>query len=89
MTQEDGPYRAQGEPPGYMGKAILTFVLYIFGWLFGFILNVVFYNDAKRDRERYGRTPDGFGCLSLMLWWNIFWLAVLVVIILLSIGVGR
>lgn len=86
MTHDQERYRIPERPPSYYGKAILTFFLYIFGWLFGFILNIVFYNDAKRDAERYGRSPDGFGCLSVMLWWNVFWLAVFVVIVVLVAG---
>ena len=84
MTPEGERHEVHERPPGYLGKAILAFFLYGFGWIFGFILNVMFYNDAKRDAKRYGETPPGFGCLSVMLWFNLIGLAVLVVVLVLG-----
>lgn len=86
MAPDDERYRVPGPPPSYFGKAILTFFLYTFGWFLGFILNVIFYNDAKRDARVYGETPAGFGCLSVMLWFNLFWLALFAVILFFTVA---
>jgi hypothetical protein len=80
------------EPPSYSGKALLTAIAYLFGWLIGFILNVVFYNDAKRDAVRYGRDPSGLGCLGAMLWFQLAFLVLIVVSVvfaLVIVGTGN
>ncbi len=58
-------YRPQKD---YVGEAFLTLALYIFGfWIVGFIVNIIFLSNAKRD-ESMGIATQNVGCLQALLW---------------------
>lgn len=81
--KERDAYEAAGQkPPGltvaeaeriaasnksYTGAAVLTFLLYWLFWLPGFIVNILYYNEAKRTARVAGHSLPGMGCLSIML----------------------
>ena len=53
--------------PSYGGKAFLAFILYFCGYFPGLILNIVFLIDALSTKDRFGRAPEGLGCLVTLL----------------------
>lgn len=67
----------------YAGAAVLTFVLYLLGWVPGFLANVLFYREAKERERIAGRSLPGVGLLSIMLWANVVIGGLLILIILL------
>jgi hypothetical protein len=70
----------------FTGKAILTLVLYYIGfWIGGFIANLIFLNESKREARRLGRSPDGAGCLGI-LWFFHVTLPIIAIIILMIIS---
>jgi hypothetical protein len=71
----------------YFGKAFLTMVLYVVGfWVVGFVLNLVFLGDAKRDRLQ-GIPTSSVGCLRFLLWIQIILLFGCILLIALG-GLG-
>jgi len=52
----------------YTTPAIITLVLYFVMWLPGFIANVVYWREATNIERISGRSPEGKGCLTVMLW---------------------
>ena len=34
----------------------------------GLIANITFYNEARKERAVLGRDPEGYGCLTALLW---------------------
>lgn len=68
--------QAPGYPPpapayrveDYLGKAFLALALYFFGfWFTGLIVNIIFLNNASRDRSM-GIQTENVGCLQTLLW---------------------
>jgi hypothetical protein len=59
--------------------AVLTFILYLFFWLPGFIVNLVYMEKASRIKIITGRQPAGAGCLIVLL--CLFVIAPLIIII--------
>lgn len=51
----------------FTGRALLTFFLYLCGYIPGLVLNVIFLFLAWDDKDRYGVAPEGFGCLANLL----------------------
>jgi hypothetical protein len=51
----------------YGGKAFWVWVLYWFMWLPGAVMNIVYWNEAKRTRRITGVAPSGMGCLTFLL----------------------
>ncbi len=51
----------------FTSKAILTLILYFVLYIPGLIANFVFWNEARRIKERTGDAPEGYGCLASML----------------------
>jgi hypothetical protein len=62
-------------------------VLYVVGfWVVGFVLNLVFLGDAKRDRLQ-GIPTSSVGCLRFLLWIQIILLFGCILLIALG-GLG-
>lgn len=53
--------------PSYSGKAFLAFVLYFCGYLPGLVVNIAHLLSALDTKDRFGRSPDGLGCLVTLL----------------------
>lgn len=53
--------------PSYSGKAFLTFILYFCGYLPGLVVNIALLLEAFDTKDRFGRSPDGLGCLVALL----------------------
>ncbi len=53
--------------PSYSGNAFLAFVLYFFGYLPGLVVNIALLLSALDTRDRFGRSPEGLGCLFTLL----------------------
>ena len=53
--------------PSYSGKAFLVFVLYFCGYLPGLVINIALLLSALDTKDRFGRSPDGLGCLVALL----------------------
>jgi len=72
----------------YTGSAVLVFILYLVFWLPGFIVNLMFYNEAKRMQRIAGQGLPGVGCISVMLWLNVIAivLGILAVLVLMASG---
>lgn len=51
----------------YTTPAIITLILYIFLWIPGLIANILYLIEANKTKTITGRTPDGYGCLWLLL----------------------
>ncbi len=66
----------------YVLPAVFVLFLYTLGWVPGFIVNLLYYNDAKRMERIAGEGLPGSGCLSLLLWANV---AVVVLAILAGV----
>jgi cytosine/uracil/thiamine/allantoin permease len=72
----------------YTGSAVLVFILYLVFWLPGLIVNLMYYNEAKRMQRIAGQSLPGVGCLSVMLWLNVIAivLGILAVLVLMASG---
>ncbi len=69
----------------YTGKAVLTLALYYFGFfLVGFVLNIVFLVDSNRTKRNTGKSPNGRGCLIILLLWHL--IIPIIVIVLIVFG---
>ncbi len=66
MTVADAE-RIAAKNKSYTGAAVLVFLLYWLFWIPGFIVNVIYYNEAKRTQRVAGQSPAGMGCLTFML----------------------
>lgn len=53
--------------PSYSGKVFLAFILYFCGYLPGFVVNIALLLEALDMKDRFGRSPDGLGCLVALL----------------------
>ncbi len=53
--------------PTYTGKAFLAFVLYFCGYFPGLVVNIALLLSALDTKDRFGRSPDGLGCLVALL----------------------
>ncbi len=53
--------------PSYSGKAFLAFILYFCGYLPGLVVNIALLLEALDTKDRFGRSPDGLGCLVALL----------------------
>jgi len=71
--------RSVGQLESFTTKAVAVLVLYWVLWLPGFIANLVFWRQARRQEAIAGRKLGGTGCLTLMLWLNIAVVAVAVI----------
>jgi len=67
-------------------KAFLCWVMYWFFWLPGFIMNIVYLNEAKQVEQLTGSKPPGKGCLSLLLFVYVTVPLILLVLILATGG---
>ncbi len=47
----------------YDGAALLTFFVYLLGYLPGLVVNIYFLAEARRTARIAGRSPAGLGCL--------------------------
>ena len=52
----------------FTNKAVITMVLYLFGYLPGLIANNIYWYEAKRVKRRLGYSPAGQGCITALLW---------------------
>jgi hypothetical protein len=70
----------------YTLHAIIALVLYWFMWVPGLVVNIMFLNQANRERDTLGKDPQGKGCLVALLW--VFGiLPVVIIVLLLVIGI--
>ena len=60
--------RALKSQESYVGKAFITFIMYLFFWLPGLVINLIFLSDANKTKRIVGVTPSGHGCLVSLLW---------------------
>ena len=66
----------------YVSRALLTFVLYWFGFfIIGFIANILYLSDANKVRRVIGRSPPGRGFLLFILWFHIIGIILIIVAI--------
>lgn len=77
---QPGAYVDEGEQflartKSFTYQAVLTLVLYFILYLPGLLANVLFYSEARRAERIAGRSLPGVGCLLIMLWFNIVWIA--------------
>ena len=66
----------------YTGAATATLLLYVVLWLPGLIANFLFYRAAQRAERLAGKMLPGVGWLIVMLWANLLWVALVVVVLL-------
>lgn len=69
-NQSNNPIKVAINYPtkSFTWHAILTLILYYVGfWIIGFVANLIFLNDVKKEQERTGNNPTGSGCLSFLL----------------------
>jgi hypothetical protein len=59
--------RAMAKTKSYTGAAVLVFILYWVFWLPGFIVNLIYYNEAKKMEKVAGQSLPGMGCLTIQL----------------------
>src|SRR5690606_11701293 len=68
MSQPPGPYDTPRPPKSYLGEAVLTLMMYYFGlWVAGFIANLYFLRQVRRDRAE-GIPTKYVGCLHVVQW---------------------
>lgn len=60
------PRVVAAQQKSYTLQAVLTLVLYFVMWVPGFIANVLFYQEAKKDEALAGQSLPGVGCLRIM-----------------------
>ena len=58
--------RAIARSKGYVGAAIIVFILYWFFYLPGLIFNLMYLSEADRTATMAGKKPSGYGCLLVM-----------------------
>ncbi len=75
--------RAVARNKSYTGAAIITFILYWLLWLPGLVVNFLYYREAKNREQVAGTSLPGVGCLTVMLWANLAWVALFILILLL------
>lgn len=70
MWNPQGPmYVQQPRPPrSFIGSAFIVLILYIFFWIVGLVLNIVYLREAKMEQYATGYPPEGKGCLIALLW---------------------
>ena len=72
----------------YLSEAFITLILYYVGFFIaGLIANIIFLNNAKRDRSQ-GVTTTNVGCLQVLLWVQIIGLVVGCVAMIVFGGFG-
>ncbi|MCB9205344.1 MAG: hypothetical protein H6603_10245 [Flavobacteriales bacterium] len=59
----------------FIGEAVLVLFLYLFFYLPGLIVNILYYMEARRIGRLAGHTPPGQGCLLVLLIWGVLTLA--------------
>jgi hypothetical protein len=70
----------------YTFHAFAALFLYTFLWIPGFILNIIWLNQANKDQNQTGKPPEGKGCLVWLIW--VFGILPIVTIgLLLAIGI--
>jgi hypothetical protein len=80
--------RASARMKSYTGKAILVFFLYWLFWLPGFIVNFLYYREAKRMQLMAGQPLPGVGCLTIMLYLGIAGLVIVPIGLFLMVLAG-
>jgi len=56
------------ETKSYVGSALITWILYYFGfYIVGLVLNFIYLSQAKETQKITGRNPSGYGCLIILL----------------------
>jgi hypothetical protein len=89
MTLDKEDFRqVQASLKSYTGIAILVFVLYLFFWLPGFIVNIIYLREANRMQAVAGHGLPGVGCLTIELVLSIIGIAFACVAVLI-LGLGR
>ncbi len=75
MTYPEPPpsdsQRDMARMKSYTGSAVLVLILYLVFWLPGFIVNIIFMNEAKKMEKVAGQGLPGTGCLVFLFWFNI------------------
>ena len=67
----------------FTGRAFFVWFLYWLFWLPGFIMNIVYMNEAGRVKKLTGRSASGSGCLAILFFVHVVIpLAALVLIVL-------
>lgn len=84
----DSNLRTAAKLKGYTGAAVLTFVLYWLFWLPGFIVNWMYYLEAKRMEKIAGESLPGVGCLFTMLALNGLVIVGTVIVVIMVFGVA-
>ncbi len=80
--------RAAARMKSYTGSAVIVFVLYIFFFLPGLIVNYIYYKEAKRMQQIAGQSLPGQGCLGFMLWLNVIFLVLGLFVAVLAVLAG-
>ncbi|NJL54974.1 hypothetical protein HC928_07145 [bacterium] len=58
-------------PRDYTVMAIVILILYWVFWLPGLIVNVIMLSEANQVQRETGMAPEGKGCLTALLWFNV------------------
>lgn len=70
VNQPDNPMVTAARMKSYTGAAVGIFVLYWLMWLPGVIVNLIYYNDLKRNEQLAGYSLPGGGAIRFM--WVLF-----------------
>lgn len=72
--------RAAARMKSYIGPFVLTIFLYTLFYIPGLIVNLMYWQDAKRMSKIAGRKLPGTGALGALIWFQI-------ILVLLGVGI--
>ena len=70
----------------FISYAVICMLLYLLCWPLSLILNIMWFAEAKAVENEIGREPDGKGCLFVMLFVGVVFLALIIVGIVVNAG---
>lgn len=70
-TARPGEVQVMRAPRDYTVMAIVILILYWVFWLPGLIVNIVMLSEANQVQRETGMAPEGKGCLTALLWFNV------------------
>ena len=62
----DRPMPHHIEAKSFVSACVVTFVLYLFGWLPGLIANYLYFESAKKYKRETNIKPEGYGFLEFL-----------------------
>ena len=70
----------------FTGRAFLVWFLYWLFWIPGFVMNLVWMNEAGRIKKMTGRSPSGAGCLAFLFVVHVVLPALAILVLVLTGG---